>query len=108
MAQKFLSTSLVVACVLTVLPSTLLAQSLDLYIGRDGPAVQYRDQDSRRYDRRRGCGERQAIRRARAFGMRDPAIESVTRQSIVVNGIGRRGEFTALRLANREGCPRIG
>ncbi len=108
MVRKFLSTALVVASALIVLPSAPLAQSLDLYIGRDGPNLEYREQDRRYYDRRRGCSERQAIRRARGYGMRDPAIQSVTRRSIVVDGIGRRGEFTALRLANREGCPRIG
>jgi tRNA A-37 threonylcarbamoyl transferase component Bud32 len=107
--HTFLKTAIIVACVVTALPSAPLAQSLDLYIGRDGPQLEYRDRDrDRNYERWRGCSERQAIRRAYRYGMRDPAIQSVSRRSIVVDGIGRRGEYTALRLANREGCPRIG
>ncbi len=108
MVRKFLKRTLLVACVLAALPSASFAQSLDLSIDRDGPRIEYRDGERRYHERRRGCSERQAIRVARYFGMRDPAIQSVTRRSIVVDGIGRRGEFTALRLANREGCPRIG
>lgn len=107
MVRTFLKRILLVAGVLAALPSASFAQSLDLSIDRGGPRLEYRDGD-RRYERRRGCSDRQAIRVARYFGMRDPAIQSVTRRSIVVDGIGRRGEFTALRLANREGCPRIG
>ena len=105
---KILAIAMIVGSSWTALPSVSLAQSLDLYIGRDGPQLEYRDQDRRNYERRRGCSERQAIRRAYRYGMRDPAIQSVTRRSIVVDGIGFRGEYTVLRLANREGCPRIG
>lgn len=89
-------------------PSASLAQSMEFYIGRDGPAVEFREQ-RRQYDPPvRGCSERQAIRRAYRLGMRDPAIQSVTRRQILIDGIGRRGEYTTLALANRQGCPRIG
>jgi hypothetical protein len=107
-AGRFLATAMIVAGVLTALPSAPLAQSMDLYIGPGGPDVEFRDRDRRYYERGRGCSERQAIRRAYRLGMRDPAILSVRRGQIVIDGIGRRGEYTTLRLANREGCPRIG
>lgn len=106
--DRFFATALVVAGVLTALPSAPLAQSLDLYIGPGGPDVEFREPYRREYEWRRGCSERQAIRRAYRLGMRDPAIASIGRRQIVIDGIGRRGEYTTLRLANREGCPRIG
>ena len=106
--DKRFAAALVVAGVLTALPSAPLAQSLDLYIGPGGPDVEYREPYRRDYEWRGGCSQRQAIRRAYRLGMRDPAVTSIGRRQIVVDGIGRRGEYTTLRLANREGCPRIG
>ncbi|MEK1929556.1 MAG: hypothetical protein AAAC47_07155 [Pararhizobium sp.] len=106
--DKVFAMALIVGGVLTALPSSPLAQSMDLYIGPGGPDLEYRDQYRRDYEWRGGCSERQAIRRAYRLGMRDPAIASMGRRQIVVDGIGRRGEYTKLRLANREGCPRIG
>lgn len=108
MVDKLLAAALIVAGVLTAFPSSPLAQTMDLYIGPGGPNLEYRDPYRRDYERRGGCSERQAIRRAYRLGMRDPAIASMGRRQIVVDGIGHRGEYTKLRLANREGCPRIG
>ncbi|MBB4189552.1 hypothetical protein [Sinorhizobium terangae] len=104
---KVLATGLTVAGALMALPSASPAQSLDLYLGPGGPDVRMRDRD---YDRdyRRGCSERQAIRRAYSLGLDDPEIESVTRRQVVVDGVGRRGRYTTVYFANRPGCPRIG
>ena len=95
---------------LTVIPSVPSAQSLDLYIGPGGPELRerrYYDDDDDVYRPRRGCSERQAIRRAYRLGVRDPEIQSVTRREIAVEGI-RRGRFMTVYFANRPGCPRIG
>lgn len=106
---KVLATGLTVAGALMAVPTASPAQSLDLYIGPDGPDVRMRDReyddDYRPY---RGCSERQAIRRAYRLGLRDPEIEAVTRRQVVVDGVGRRGRYTTVYFANRPGCPRIG
>ncbi|KRD53281.1 hypothetical protein IB265_09340 [Ensifer sp. ENS10] len=98
----------------TALPSVSPAQSLDLYIGPRGDDGDW-DRDYRRerrydddyYSPRRGCSARQAIRRAYGYGMRDPEIAGMSRNRIVVEGIGRRGQYARIYLANRSGCPRI-
>lgn len=105
--QKLLAAGLMAAGICAALPSMSSAQGMDLYIGPGGPNLELRDSE-RRYERPRGCSERQAIRRAYRLGMRDPAITSVSRRQILIDGIGRRGEYTTLALANRSGCPRIG
>ena len=106
---KILAVALFTAGISTLHVHASSAQSLDIYIDGDRPAIQYRDRDRRNYNdqRRGGCSERQAIRRAYQYGMRDPAIRSSNRRLIVVDGIGRRGEYTNLQLANRQGCPRV-
>ncbi|OCP04404.1 MULTISPECIES: hypothetical protein [unclassified Ensifer] len=111
--SKVLVATMIAASALTALPSVSTAQSLDLYIGPgQGYEGDYRRErrydDDDYYQERRGCSPRQAIRRAYRYGMRDPAIAAMTRNRVIVEGIGRRGEYTRLYLANRNGCPRIG
>ena len=106
---KILAVALMATGISTVHAPVSLAQSFDIYIGRYGREADYRD-GNRRYNNdrpRSGCSQRQAIRRAYQYGMRDPAIRSSNRRLIVVDGIGRRGEYTTLQLANRQGCPRV-
>ncbi|HEV7317702.1 MAG TPA: hypothetical protein VGO04_03715 [Ensifer sp.] len=112
--SKVLVATLIAASAVPVLPSVSQAQSLDLYIGpgRDYDGGDYRrdrryDDEDDYYRDRRGCSPRQAIRRAYGYGMRDPAIAGMSRNRITVEGIGRRGEYTRLYLANRSGCPRL-
>ncbi len=105
---KVLVVALMATVISTVQAPASLAQSLDIYIGRDSPAVEYRDRRyNNEYRPRSNCSERQAIRRAYQYGMRDPGIRSINRRLVVVDGIGRRGEYTVLKLANRQGCPRV-
>lgn len=111
--SRFLVATLIGVSAVTALPSVSSAQSLDLYIGPGRDDDGYRqdrryDDEDEYYRERRGCSPRQAIRRAYGYGMRDPAIAAMTRNRIIVEGIGRRGEYARLYLANRSGCPRIG
>lgn len=66
-----------------------------------------RDRDRDGYGRG-GCSPREAIRQARARGMYDTQIVSIDSRKIVVDGYGKRNEYTKLVLANRRGCPRMG
>lgn len=109
LTMKLLATLSIVAGAVTVLPAAPVAQSLDLYIGPNGPDIEFRDR--RRdddYYRAPRCSPRQAIRRAYRLGLRDPEILSITRRQIVIDGIDRYGDEATLYLANRRGCPRIG
>ena len=111
--SKLLAMAVIAVGAVTALPSVSPAQSLDLYIGPRGDGDwdrdyrRYDDDDDYYYRPRRGCTPRQAIRRAYGYGMRDPEIAGMSRNRIVVEGIGRRGEYARIDLANRRGCPRI-
>ncbi|XUY27046.1 hypothetical protein RMR21_001300 [Agrobacterium sp. rho-8.1] len=103
-------------------PFAAQAQDFELHIGegrnrdyrpdrdyREGRNRDYRpdrDYGEERYDR--GCSPREAIRNALRRGMIDPQIIEADSRRIVIEGYGRRNEYTRLRLANRQGCPRIG
>jgi len=92
----------------TALPSIAVSQELDIQIGRsDGyrDGEYYRDRGDDRYGRG-GCSPREALRQARARGMRDVQIYSIDRRMVVVDGYGKRNEYTQLGLANVPGCPR--
>lgn len=72
----------------------------------------YQESGRRDYDRRDvdrgGCSPREALRQARSRGMYDTRIYSIDRRKVVVEGYGKRDEYTRLILANRRGCARIG
>ena len=85
-----------------IIPTKAFSQDFSIQIGRsDG----YGSRVDERYGR--GCSPREAIRQARARGMKDPQIDSIDGRRVVVDGYGRRNEYTKLFLANRPGCPRI-
>ena len=93
---------------LTGAVTTAQAQDVQLRIGPDGirPVVPDRDRDGDRYDRRGGCSEREARRAARESGLRDAEVTRVTRRSITVEGMTRRGP-DRITFANERGCPEI-
>ncbi len=112
---KFLTTAglalAMSAGALTGAVTTAQAQDVELRIGPDGvrPVIRDRDRDRYdrdRYDRRGGCSERDARRAARASGLRDAEVTRVTRRSITVEGMTRRGP-DRITFANERGCPEI-
>lgn len=110
---KFISTAglalAISAGALTGAVTTAQAQDVQLRIGPDGirPVVPDRDRYDRRDDRRAGgCSERDARRAARESGLRDAEVTRVTRRSITVEGMTRRGP-DRITFANERGCPEI-
>lgn len=84
------------------------AQDVQLRIGPDGirPEIRDRDRDRDRMDRRGGCSEREARSAARDAGLRDAEVTRVTRRSITVEGMTRRGP-DRITFANERGCPEL-
>lgn len=111
---KFLTTAglalAMSAGALTGAVTSAQAQDVQLRIGPDGirPVIpdRDRDRDGDRYDRRGGCSEREARRAARESGLRDAEVTRVTRRSITVEGMTRRGP-DRITFANERGCPEI-
>ena len=111
---KFLTTAglalAMSAGALTGAVTTAQAQDVELRIGPDGvrPVIRDRDRerDRDRYEGRGGCSERDARRAARASGLRDAEVTRVTRRSITVEGMTRRGP-DRITFANERGCPEI-
>lgn len=68
---------------------------------RDGPPPRWRDGGPRIEG---FCSPREAIGKARYFGLRNPRIERVTPRRVVVGG-WRYGEYDRVVFANRPGCP---
>lgn len=87
------------------------AQDIELRIGPDGvrPVIRDRDRDRdyERRDRRRDeCSPREALSIARDEGLRRAEVTRVTRRSVTVEGMTRRGPDRIV-FANVRGCPEI-
>lgn len=90
--------------------TTASAQDLELRIGPDGvrPVIRDRDRD-RDWDRdrrREECSPRHALSIARDEGLRRAEVTRITRRSLTVEGMTRRGP-TRMVFANVRGCPEI-
>ncbi len=96
------------ATTLTATAPIAAAQDLELRIGPDGVRPVIRDQDRRdRRDRRRDeCSPREALSIARSEGLRRAEVTRVTRRSVTVEGMTRRGP-SRIVFANVRGCPEI-
>jgi hypothetical protein len=106
LAQAGLTLTLALTAVGTT-TTVASAQDLQLRIGPDGirPVVPRRDDDRR--DRRRDeCSPREALSIARDEGLRRAEVTRVTRRSLTVEGMTRRGP-TRMVFANVRGCPEI-
>ncbi|MCJ8521684.1 hypothetical protein ABID21_004869 [Pseudorhizobium tarimense] len=90
--------------------SVASAQDLELRIGPDGVRPVIRDREAERYrerDRRRDeCSPREALSIARSEGFRRAEVTRVTRRSVTVEGMTRRGPDRIV-FANVRGCPEI-
>lgn len=95
---------------LTISPTIVAAQDLELRLGPGGVGVYDRDRDYDRYDRRdrgrRGCDPDDALDIARSEGLRRAQIVRISARSIVVQGMTRRGPERMV-FANQRGCPEI-
>ena len=87
------------------LATTASAQDLELRIGPDGvrPVIRDRDRDRRRRDE---CSPREALSIARSEGLRRAEVTRITRRSVTVQGMTRRGPARMV-FANVRGCPEI-
>lgn len=114
MLKLLAQAGLAVAIATTTLGATAsvaVAQDLELRIGPDGVRPVIRDQDydrrDRRGDRRRDeCSPREALSIARDEGLRRAEVTRVTRRSVTVEGMTRRGP-TRMVFANVRGCPEL-
>lgn len=104
---------IVIALTATTMTATApiaAAQDLELRIGPDGvrPVIRDQDRDRRdRRDRRRDeCSPRQALSIARDEGLRRAEVTRVTRRSVTVEGMTRRGP-SRMVFANVRGCPEL-
>lgn len=103
LAKAGLTLTLALATVGTTAPFAA-AQDLELRIGPDGVRPIIRDE---RRDRRRDeCSPREALSIARDEGLRRAEVTRVTRRSITVSGMTRRGPVRMV-FANVRGCPEI-
>jgi hypothetical protein len=95
-------------------PATASASGLDVdfYFGiGPGPGHHYdyrerRRDDHRWHERRRGCSERKAVRKARRIGLRGARIVRHDRRKLVIKG-RVRGHREYIAFANMRGCPVI-
>ncbi len=104
---------IVIALTATTMTATApiaAAQDLELRIGPDGVRPVIRDQDRDRRDRRDSrrdeCSPRQALSIARDEGLRRAEVTRVTRRSVTVEGMTRRGP-SRMVFANVRGCPEL-
>ncbi|CCF18953.1 conserved exported protein of unknown function [Pseudorhizobium banfieldiae] len=86
------------------------AQDLELRIGPDGvrPVIRDRDLDrdrdrDRRFDE---CSPRLALSIARDAGLRRAEVTRITRRTLTVQGMTRRGPERMV-FANERGCPEL-
>ena len=88
--------------------SVATAQDLELRIGPDGvrPVIRDRDRDRDNDRRRDACNPREALSIARSEGFRRAEVTRVTRRSVTVEGMTRRGP-DRITFANVRGCPEI-
>ncbi|MBB3353317.1 hypothetical protein FHT70_003263 [Rhizobium sp. BK049] len=122
---------LTVSVCLTVFGAVAQAQDFEIYVGprgyREYDGDRYRDSDwdrgrnwdggregrrgRQRVDRRNPrlgpCDPEVALDHAREYGMRRARIASITRDRIVVTGIGFEGERTHMVILNDARCNRI-
>ena len=116
---------LTIAMCLTVFGAVAQAQDFEIYVGprgyREYDGDRYRDRDwerggergrgRQRVDRRNSrlgpCDPEVALDHAREYGMRRVRIASITRDRIVVTGIGFEGERTHMVILNDARCNRI-
>ena len=80
------------------------AQDLELRIGPDGvrPVIRDRDRDRRRDE----CSPRLALSIARDAGLRRAEVTRITRRTVTVQGMTRRGPERMV-FANERGCPEL-
>lgn len=104
--------ALAVVASLSMFPVPSSAQDgFGLYIGPSGPRYNeddpYYQRGPREYRRRDtgGCAPRNAIAKASRY-IREPQIKSVSRNYVIVDGYGRRGEPNQVTLRNRPDCAR--
>lgn len=100
LVNKVLSSAIAAALLFSAIPAT--ATFAQEYRDRG----YHRDYDRKDYNRGR-CSPREAHRQARARGMYNTRIYSIDKKEIIVEGYGKRDEYTRLALANRRGCARI-
>lgn len=87
--------------------TTASAQDLELRIGPDGVRPVIRDRERERDRRRRDeCNPREALSIARDEGLRRAEVTRITRRSVTVEGMTRRGPARMV-FANVRGCPEI-
>jgi len=108
---QFILVGLAAMTGLTISPTIVAAQDLELRVGPGGVGVYDRDRDLDRYDGyerrgRRGCDPNDALDIARSEGLRRAQIVRMSPRSIVVQGMTRRGP-DRMTFANRRGCPEI-
>ena len=109
MLKIMANTGLVIALALgaaTMTSQLAVAQDLELRIGPDGirPVIPDRDRDR---DRRRDeCSPRLALSIARDAGLRRAEITRITRRTVTVRGMTRRGPERMV-FANERGCPEL-
>jgi len=109
MLKVLANTGLVIALALGTASTTsqvAVAQDLELRIGPDGirPVVPGRDRDR---DRRRDeCSPRLALSIARDAGLRRAEVTRITRRTVTVQGMTRRGP-SRMVFANERGCPEL-
>ncbi|CAD7028376.1 MULTISPECIES: hypothetical protein [Pseudorhizobium] len=84
------------------------AQDLELRIGPDGvrPVIRDRDRDRDRDRRRDECSPRLALSIARDAGLRRAEVTRITRRTVTVQGMTRRGPERMV-FANERGCPEL-
>lgn len=84
------------------------AQDLELRIGPDGvrPVIRDRDRDRDRDRRRDECSPRLALSIARDAGLRRAEVTRITRRTLTVQGMTRRGPERMV-FANERGCPEL-
>lgn len=84
------------------------AQDLELRIGPDGvrPVIRERDRDRDRDRRRDECSPRLALSIARDAGLRRAEVMRITRRTLTVQGMTRRGPERMV-FANERGCPEL-
>ena len=83
-------------------------QDLELRIGPDGvrPVIRDRDRDRDRDRRRDECSPRLALSIARDAGLRRAEVTRITRRTVTVQGMTRRGPERMV-FANERGCPEL-
>ncbi|CAD7033125.1 hypothetical protein REJC140_03145 [Pseudorhizobium endolithicum] len=107
MLKIMANTGLVIALALgaaTMTSQLAVAQDLELRIGPDGirPVIPDRDRDRRRDE----CSPRLALSIARDAGLRRAEITRITRRTVTVRGMTRRGPERMV-FANERGCPEL-